>query len=81
MTSLLIRDLDERTLTRLKARASRNGRSVQGEVKAILEEQVGFTMAEAAIEADRIRVRLAATGRAFQDSAELIRADREDPDR
>ena len=81
MADLLIRGIDEQTLTRFKARAKRNGRSVQGEVKALIEAHAGFTMAEAAAEADRIRARLAATGRVFEDSTDLIRADREDPDR
>lgn len=81
MADLLIRGIDEQTLARLKARAKRHGRSVQGEVKALIDAHAGFTMAEAAAEAARIRAELAATGRVFGDSAELIRADREDPDR
>lgn len=37
MPQLLIRDLDAGTVERLKLRAQRHGRSLQGEVKAILE--------------------------------------------
>ncbi len=81
MTSLLIRDLSDQALARLKARARSNGRSLHGEARAILEEHAGYTMAEAAAEAARIRAELAATGQDFPDSADLIRADREDPDR
>ena len=82
MTSLLIRNIDEETMDRLKARAARNGRSLQGEAKAILEANVApFTAAEALAKADGIRERLAASGITFEDSAELIRADRDDPDR
>jgi plasmid stability protein len=81
MADLLIRGLSEQTMSHLKARAKRNGRSVQGEVKALIEANAGYTMAEAAAEAARIRAELAATGKVFGDSAEIIRADREDPDR
>jgi len=91
MANLRIRDLDEKTIIRLTARAARNGRSLEEEIKAILEEHVGLnatqeqpgkqSRAEFAAEADRIRSHLAATGKVFGDSAEEIRADRDDPDR
>jgi plasmid stability protein len=38
MAQILVRGLDERTVALLKERASRSNRSLQGEVKAILEE-------------------------------------------
>lgn len=37
MAALLIRNLDDATVTRLKQRARRNKRSLQGEVSTILE--------------------------------------------
>jgi antitoxin FitA len=75
MTQLLIRDLQTETVQRLKARAKRHGRSLQGEVKAILEAAAGYSMAEAQMNAETWAARLA--GREFSDSAELIREDRE----
>lgn len=40
MPALHLRDLDDAVLTALKERAARNKRSVQGEVKTILEDAV-----------------------------------------
>jgi len=75
MAQLLIRDLQDDTVQRLKARAKRHGRSLQGEVKAILEAAAGYSMQEAHAVSEARAARLA--GRAFSDSAELIREDRE----
>ena len=36
MAQILVRNLDEKIVNRLKARARRNGRSLQAEVRAIL---------------------------------------------
>jgi plasmid stability protein len=76
MAQVLVRDLDETTVERLKERARRHGRSLQREAKAILEEAAHApTMEEARAAAERVRQRFA--GRTFSDSAELIREDRE----
>jgi len=75
MTQLLIRDMQVETVQRLKARAKRHGRSLQGEVKAILEAAAGYSMQEARAVSEGWAARLA--GREFSDSAELIREDRE----
>mgnify|MGYP003376914030 CR=1 FL=1 len=40
MGSLTIRQLDERTHARLRGRAAKNGRSVEAEVRAILDATV-----------------------------------------
>jgi antitoxin FitA len=72
---LLIRDLQDETVQRLKSRAERNGRSLQGEVKLILEEAAGYSMQEALAASEELAARLA--GRPFSDSAKLIRQDRE----
>lgn len=42
MATLTIRQLDERTLARLRVRAAKNGRSVGAEVRAILEAAVDY---------------------------------------
>ncbi len=48
MTQMLVRDLDPEVMERLKERARSNGRSLQKEVRAILEGAAeAYTMAEA----------------------------------
>lgn len=78
MAQVLVRNLKERVVTRLKKRAAQRGRSLQAEVKQILED--------AAAEADqtdvwkrieKFRERMMRSGRTFSDSAELIREDRD----
>ena len=76
MGSILVRGLDQRTIERLKERARLNGRSLQQEVKEILERTTGtLTMPEARRLAERWRRRL--QGRSFSDSTRLIREDRD----
>ena len=76
MPSILVRDLDEKTIQRLKERARLNGRSLQQEVKEILKRAAGtLTMNETRRLAERWRHRLG--GRSFSDSARLIREDRD----
>lgn len=77
MSDILIRGVDARTLQRLKARAKRNGRSLQGEAKLILEHAAGHSLPEALAAAGQWRKQLAKRGRRFTDSATLIREDRE----
>jgi antitoxin FitA len=78
MAQILIRNLDDKLVGRLKKRAKGHGRSLQAEAKRILEE--------AAAEADqtdvwkrieKFRERMRRSGRTFSDSAELIREDRD----
>lgn len=76
MAQILIRDLDDELVATLKARAKSNHRSLQGEVKALLEEKVrGRSVV--AIREELRRFRAAFGKRKFSDSAKLIRADRE----
>jgi plasmid stability protein len=75
MPDVLVRDLDERTLELLKARARARGRSLQAELKAILEVTARASDVEAARAlADRIGAELA--GRPHSDSAAMIAEDR-----
>ena len=76
MSDILIRGVDTQTLQRLKARAKRNGRSLQGEAKLILEQAAGHSLPEALAAAGQWRRKLAKQGRRFTDSAALIREDR-----
>ena len=75
MAQILVRDLEVQTVERLKSRARRGGRSLQTEVKAILE-QAAVLDAESARELAR-RLRRRHRGRRFDDAAELIRAERD----
>jgi antitoxin FitA len=74
MSSILVRDLDEGVVDKLKVSAKQHGRSLQGEVKAILTEKVSFLAMEAGVVAAKWRKSL--KGRHLGDSAELIREDR-----
>jgi plasmid stability protein len=76
MASVLVRDLDPAVVDRLKARAEENGRSLQQELKAILETTAAqATWAEARANIERVRERFA--GRQFSDSTELVREARD----
>jgi plasmid stability protein len=67
--------IDDQTADRLRVRADQDGVSVEEEAGKLLQEalQPGWDVFWA--KADRIRHQL--TGRAFEDSAELIREDRD----
>ncbi len=76
MAQLLVRDLDPEVVDRLKRRAHENRRSLQSEVKQILEVAAAqLTMTQARTAADKIRRSLA--GRPHADSVALIREDRD----
>lgn len=74
MAQLLVRDVDPKVVAKLKRRARENQRSLQAEVKRILEAEV-YSMAEARAAADRIRKSL--EGRHHTDSVRLLREDRD----
>jgi plasmid stability protein len=75
MATALVRDLDEETYERLKARAAGNNRSLEAELREILvlaSKQVDAATARAA--ADAMRKRL--EGRTQRDSGELLAEER-----
>jgi plasmid stability protein len=74
MADILIRGLDAKTVRRLKAKAARSGRSLQGEAKQILEHAAGYSISEALSVARQWRKKL---GPQRSDSAALIREDRD----
>jgi plasmid stability protein len=74
MTDVLIRDVDAGTLKRLKARAKRNRRSLQNELKLLLDKAAGPSVSEFLDLARRNRDEL---GRRFDDCTDLIREDRD----
>lgn len=75
MSQLLVRDLAPETLERLKEQAKRQGRSLQAEVKRILEQAVKFSAGEARGTAAGWSEHLA--GRVLSDSTDLVREDRD----
>ena len=74
MAQVLIRDLSPETVSRLKKRARGNGRSLQAELKDLLETASRQSGLEARALADRVRLHLA--GRRHSDSVELLAKDR-----
>ena len=74
MAQILIRNIEENVVDRLKKRAVLHGRSLQAEVKIILEQTDYLDVASALKVADRIRKKL--KGRSVTDSVELLREDR-----
>jgi plasmid stability protein len=76
MAEVLVRDLDASVVEKLKARAAANGRSLQAELKVILEAQAKqVTKAEARTLAAHIRRRI--DMRPQTDSGRLQAEDRE----
>ena len=73
MPQVLVRDLDPDVLERLKRRAASSGRSLQAELKSILE-QAARPAGDVAVLAARIRRKL--SGRDHSDSAEIVALDR-----
>jgi len=77
MAQVLVRNLNDKVVARLKKRAKNRGRSLQAEVKTILEEAAKDVPEDFWKEADRIRKQLGRSGRKFSDSAAFIREDRD----
>lgn len=75
MAQILVRDLDEKTVESLKALAKKHGRSLQMEVKQILNRTA------ARIRKDPYKIALGIqkklSKRKYSDSTELLRSDRE----
>lgn len=74
MPDILVRGLDAKSVRRLKARARRRGRSLQAEVKMLLERAAASRNEQVAAVLDKWEKQFAA--RRFSDSANLIREDR-----
>ncbi len=78
MAQVLVRDLDAKVIESLKKRALKNRRSLQGELKMILEKasrSSSLSVNECLARAKKIRNRT--SGRGQTDSTVLIREDRE----
>lgn len=78
MAQILVRDLDDEVVERLKLRAKKDGRSLQSEVKSILEKaayepKIDITTARSISDEFHKRFK----EREFPDTVQLIREDRE----
>lgn len=76
MAELLISDVDAVVLQQLARLANSHGRTTAAEAKAILTQALQPSRPDPWAGIDAIRDRLAATGKTFSDSAELLREDR-----
>ena len=77
MSSLLVRDVNPEAVTRLKARAVLHGRSLQAEVKAILEAEAALSDHQTWVTwMDAFRSRAGARG--GPDAVELLRESRDE---
>jgi len=75
MARILIRDLDEEIVKRLKERARRQGRSLEGEARLILTQAAGLGFQDARRLMRQWHRKL--SGRPLPDSTELLREDRQ----
>lgn len=74
MANVLIRNVDARTISKLKDRAARNDRSLQAELQQVLERAAMVDAIDGRVVAARIRRKL--SDRNHSDSALLIADDR-----
>ncbi len=78
MAQIIVRNLDDAVVRRLKQRAESNNRSLEAEVRQILEhasEQLSWDEAWARI--DTFRERMTESGRTFSDTGEMLSRSRE----
>jgi len=75
MAKVLIRNLDERTVARLKERAARNDRSLQAELHTIVERAATMNPIDGRVLAARIRRKL--SKRKHSDSTDSVASDRQ----
>ena len=75
MAQILVRKLPDAVVERLKARAKRHSRSLEAEVRDILEQAVSGKKAEFFEAADAMRARLA--GGHHTETWKLLREDRD----
>ena len=76
MSQLTLNDVDDTVWTKLREQAVAHGLTPEAEAKAILARALVKDEHGPWVDVDAIRERLAASGRTFGDSAELIAEDR-----
>ena len=67
MGQVLIRQIPDETIARLKAKAARHGRSLEAELRSVLEHSVAEPQEEL------MRLREALGGKRLPDSSDLVR--------
>lgn len=77
MADVLIRNIDEETLIRLKEKAALNNRSLQEELKELIEVHSGRDHEKAIAMVREIQEKYKRSGIVFPDSTEEIRKDRD----
>ncbi len=77
MPQLLIRNLDEAVVEKLKQNATSNHRSLQAEVQQILENAARVNTSNFWENAAQVREKLQNYTTTFSDSSDMIREDRE----
>lgn len=75
MPDVLVKELDDEILNLLQGRAEANGRSLQAELRAILEQAAQARMLEARARAAQIRASFSPG--TYSDSAVLLAEDRQ----
>ncbi|MBI2218831.1 MAG: hypothetical protein HYU51_16215 [Candidatus Rokubacteria bacterium] len=76
MPALHIRNVDDAVIAALKARAARHHRSLQGEVRSLLEAAAGAGGSRSSTGRVRLRLRTVRVGRAVSYSRDVIYDDR-----
>lgn len=74
MAKVLVRNLSETTVTKLKARARRNKRSLQSELEILIERDAARDTGD--FRGVTAKIRAALAGRKHSDSAALVRSER-----
>jgi plasmid stability protein len=75
MPAIHVRDVDDAIVDALKARAARNHRSLQGEIRAILEESVRGTEASARRRKPRLQIKTVRVGAPVRYSRDVVYED------
>jgi plasmid stability protein len=73
MPQVLVRDLSSSALSTLKTQAKRNHHSLQGEVRAILEDNAARARAVERFRRDTAKLRASFGNRKFSNSVDIIR--------
>ena len=77
MANVLIRDIPDDVVEKLKQRAKSHNRPLQRELRGILLETARRPFGDIAQRAAEIKLKLSREHRSFTDSAELLREDRD----
>lgn len=78
MADLRVRNVDDKALEAIRARAKRHGRSLADEIRVILRDEATRPRREFAASARELLDELRTKHGTFSDSAALIRADRDE---